>query len=64
MVSSFIKLLFQLRRRTAQTCNDLLPNQYIDQVIHGVVDGDSVIPSHLRDHLQKSQFIRKQDVDF
>jgi hypothetical protein len=40
-VSSFVKLLFQPTRCAAQTCYDLLPNQYIDQVIHGVVDGDS-----------------------
>src|SRR5260370_23482172 len=40
-VSSLSKLLFQPRRCAAQTRNDLLPNQYIDQVIHGVVEGDS-----------------------
>ena len=31
-VSSLIKLLFQPRRWAAQTCNDLLPNQYIRAV--------------------------------
>jgi len=31
-VSSLIKLLFQPRRCAAQTCNDLLPNQYIRAV--------------------------------
>jgi hypothetical protein len=30
-VSSLIKLLFQPRRCAAQTCNDLLPNQYISR---------------------------------
>jgi hypothetical protein len=31
-VSSLINLLFQPRRYAAQTCNDLLPNQYIRAV--------------------------------
>src|SRR5882672_11849822 len=31
-VGSLIKLLFQPRRWAAQTCNDLLPNQYIRAV--------------------------------